>query len=270
MRAMEYHIISGRAIETRRSYMSGRPKKQRGMRRAGTSSVKKIACNERDTVKALTRLLHCNFWKGFLFVTLKYSNDRLPKSYEEAQKVQERFLRKLRGEAKKTGMDKLRYIAVTANWSKHDCPARLHHHMVLPPEVSLDTLRRIWPEGEIYIETVSNPGNLSGLAVYLLRNVHGLEPGKKKYSPAKGMDKPVYTEPKAVDEVEGVQALPGTYVVAAENTKDEDGRVVGSYIMAMAQEPPKVRGSMVILPKKPKRKESWNDEYMAGIRRADD
>ena len=65
-------------------------------------------------------------------------------------------------------------------------------------------------------------------------------------------------------------ALRSAYFPTGGNTKDEDGRVVGSYIMAMAQEPPKVRGSMVILPKKPKRKESWNDEYMAGIRRADD
>ncbi len=267
MQIMEYHIISGNVIETRRSYMAMRPRKRRGTRVAGASSQKKILANERETVKRLARILNCNFSTGLLWVTLKYSNGRLPESYEEAQKTMEKFLRKLRA-----GVEGLKYVDVTANWSpKHDRPARLHHHIALPVDLSLDALRRLWPEGEIYIETVSRPGDLTGLAAYMLANVRGLEPGKKKYSCSKGLKKPVYTEPRPVDEIEGVQALPETWVVDGETSRDDEGRVIGSYIRAVAQEPPKVRGSMVILPRRKKRKQSFGDgESLAEIRRADD
>ena len=267
MQIMEYHIISGNVIETRRSYMAMRPKKRRGTRVAGASSQKKILANERETVKRLARILNCNFSTGLLWVTLKYSNGRLPENYEAAQKALEKFLRKLRA-----GTEGLEYVAVTANWSpKHDRPARLHHHIALPVTLSLDTLRRLWPEGELYIEPVSRPGDLTGLAAYMLANVRGLEPGKKKYSCSKGLKKPVYTEPRPVDEIEGVQALPETWVVDGETSRDDEGRVIGSYIRAVAQEPPKVRGSMVILPRRKRKKQSYGDgESLAEIRRTDD
>ena len=50
------------------------------------------------------------------------------------------------------------------------------------------------------------------------------------------------------------RAYTKTSVVDAQQTKDEDGVVVGAYLRAIAAEPIKVRGGMVILPKHGKRK----------------
>lgn len=270
-KAMEYHIISGRIIETRRSYLSCRTegKKQRGTRIAGNTSARKIALNEKEAAKRAARTLNANFGDGFLFVTLKYSNARLPESYEAAQKDLEPFLRKAREEQKKRDGGKLKYFTVTANWSpKRQAPARLHHHVVLDAS-SIDMLSDLWPEGEFYVLRVNNPGDLSKLAAYLLENVHDLPAGKKKYRTSQGLEKPIYTEPVEVSDVEGVVPLPDTSVVDGEPTYNEDGRVVGSYIRAVAKAAPKVRGSMVILPKRGKKRKSDNG-FIANVRETDD
>lgn len=266
-KAMEYHIISGRVIETRRSFMPCRSegKKSRGVRVAGNSSLRKIALNEREGVKRAARTLNANFGDGFLFVTLKYSNSRLPARYEDAGKDLDKFLR---GARKGHGKGKLRYFAVTANWSpKHQRAERLHHHVVLDSG-SIDLLASLWPEGEFYVQRVDAPGDLTKLAAYLLDNVHELEKGKKKYRTAKGMEKPIYTEPVEVSDVEGIVALPDTAVVDGEPSYNEDGRVVGSYIRAVARTAPKVRGSMVLLPKRARKRRS-EEGYFAVIREQD-
>ena len=54
---MEYHIISGRTVETRRTWLPSGPtvRKKRGIRRAGASSLKKIKANEKSCVMNLAR-----------------------------------------------------------------------------------------------------------------------------------------------------------------------------------------------------------------------
>ena len=278
---MEYHIISGRIIETRRVYMAARSegKKKRGTRVAGNTSMRKIAINERDAVKRLARTLNANFFRGFLFVTLKYANCRLPESWLAAQEIGASFLNKARKLFRRETGNGLRYVAVTANWSQENKrSARLHHHLVMDPDVSMDMLSKLWPEGEFYVRRVSNPGDLTGLAIYLLDNVKtqegprglGLTSGKKKYTTSKGLIEPIRTEPKPVAEIEGVEALPGTFVLDGEQSYDEDGKIIGSYLRAAAQEPPKVRGTMVILPRRSRKRRAWDEGYLAEIRRQDE
>lgn len=271
-KAMEYHIISGRIIETRRCWLPCREggKKKRGTRIAGNSSLRKIAQNERDAVKRLARTLNANFGEGFLFVTLKYSNGRLPGDYEAARQIEEKFLRKARAAYRKDTGEKLRYVAVTANWSpKRSCPARLHHHIVMA-EASLDMLARVWPQGEFYVKRVSNPGDLTKLAAYLLDNVHGLPAGKKKYRPSQGLLTPVYTDPVEVGDVEGIVPLQDTAVVDGEPSYNEDGLLVGSYIRAVAPCRPRVRGSMVILPRRGRKRRGESGEYLPEVRETDE
>lgn len=235
---------------------------------AGNSSLKKIALNEKESVKRAARTLNTNFGEGFLFVTLKYSNQRLPISYDVAGKDLDKFLRGARSAYRKVDGKPLKYFAVTANWSpKHQRTERFHHHVVLDPG-SIDALSMLWPEGEFYALLVRAPGDLTKLAAYLLDNVHDLPAGKKKYRTAKGMEKPIYTEPTEVSDVEGIVPLPDTAVVDGEPSYNEDGRVVGSYIRAVAQAAPKVRGSMVILPKRGK-KRRCNEEFYTLIHEAD-
>lgn len=252
---MEYHIISGKVVETRRCYLPCRDGsiKVRGQRKAGNSSLKKIELNERGAVNKLGRILNTNFTNGFKFVTMKYSKERLPEDYEQLKKNAGVFCRKLRAWCKKHEQD-FKYVMVNANWNpKHDCKARLHHHLILPVDISTDFLEELWPADEMYIKVVHNPSDLTALAKYLIANVHGLAAGEKKWTTSKGMEKPIYTEPKPVEDMDSIEAVPGTSVLEAAQYTDEDGYVTSSYIRAICREPIKVRGGMVIFPKKRKK-----------------
>jgi len=245
---MEYHIISGSVIETRRCWMEqGRKKQVRGQRKAGASSLSKIKANEKEQVRRLARILNANFGGGLLFVTLKYSNERLPADYKAAKENMAKFLRAAR---KRCG--KFKYVGVTANWSpKRNRPARLHHHIVMDI-ADMDILAELWPEGEFHVKVIRSPRDLSDMAAYLCANVHN-EPGEKTWSACKGLEKPVYTEPKEIEFVDGIQQLPNTAVLAAEQTTSEDGDITGSYMRVWTFVPVKVRGGQIVLPRRSKK-----------------
>lgn len=250
---MEYHIISGTVLETRRSYLPVRngAKKQRGIRRAGASSAKKIAANERQEALRLGRIFNANFGEGGYLVTLKYDDGRLPGSYEELCENGSKLMRKLGAACKKEGIT-LKRVLINANFSpKRQSPARLHHHIVIN-ELPLDMLRRLWPEGQLHIRTLER-GDLTELASYLLANVHDIGAGKKKWACSKNMDKPTYTEPVEVSEADGIHAPAGAVQTIQIPTYDEEGRQIGSYMRCVLTEKPRVRGGQVIIPKAPKR-----------------
>lgn len=246
---MEYHIISGRVVETRRSYLPcrGEPKKQRGTRRAGASSEKKINLNERQEKQRLARILNTNFEEGGYMITLKYSGARLPESYDAAREEGEKLIRKLRLLCKKEGVE-LRRVLVTANWSpKRNGAARFHHHVVIN-KIPLSILEKLWPDGEMYIETL-RAGDLSHLAAYLCDNVRLEEKGRKKWSPSRNLQKPIFTEPTPVQQVDGIQAPEGAEEISQTPTYNEDGRQVGCYMRCTLPARPEIRGNRIYLKK---------------------
>lgn len=253
MRAMEYHIISGSVIETRRCWMPDSIVKVRGQRKAGNSSLAKIRQNERSAVQRLARILNCNFGEGLMLVTLKYADDRLPQDYTQLKKNGSKFIRQLRATARmhKVG---LAYVMINANWSpKKDCEARLHHHIVMPVEL-FPYLDKLWPHGEMHIKRVSSPGDLSTLAAYLIANTNGLDAGENKWVSARGMEKPIYTEPKPVDAIDSIEPVPNTSIVEAVQYVDrEEGYITSTYIRAVCHEKIKVRGGQIVLPRKKKK-----------------
>lgn len=245
---MEYNIVSGRVVETMRSYLPARStSRPRGTRKAGASSIKKIKANERQEQLRLARLLNTNFHKGYL-LTLKYSDVRLPADYEAARLDGEKIMRKLRLLCKKSG-HKLKRILVTANWSPHrNAPARYHHHVVIN-DVPLSILQELWPEGELHIKRL-RAGDLTDLAAYLCDNVHQTDGERwKKWSPSRNLDKPIYTEPVPVSDPAGIQLIAGATEIVQTPTYDEDGRQVGAYMRCTMPSAPKIRGSMIIIPK---------------------
>lgn len=247
---MQYFIISGQVIETRRSYLSVRSgRRTRGTRRAGSSSARKISANEKQEALRLGRILNANFGEGGYLVTLKYSSGRLPGSYEELCANGEKLMRKLRLLCRKQGSE-LKRVLVNANWSpKRNAPARFHHHVVIN-EIPLGLLRQLWPEGEMDVRTLKR-GDLTGLAAYLCQNVKA--EGKKMWSPSRGLEKPVFSEPVPVDGVDGILAPAGATDVYQEPTYDEDGRQVGAYMRCTLPDKPRMRGGQIILPRPPKR-----------------
>lgn len=258
-RLMEYKIISGRTVETRRSWLSIGPtyKRPRGTRRAGSSSLKKIKANEKERIKNLARLINCNFGTGDGFLTLKYDDEHYPGDYETADTILGKFLRKLRKAYRKEIGSALPAVSVTANWSpRRQAPARLHEHVIIP-SVAVPLARMIWPEfggpGTVIIEDLNDEGDYTRLASYMIENVKGRPAGENTYHCTRGMARPIYTEPVEVDDVEDIKPDYGAIVKDIEETRDEDDRVIGKYQRCVWKTPPKVRGGQIVLPKRGRR-----------------
>ena len=271
---MEYRIISGRTVETKRSWFSIGPsyKKPRGNRRAGASSLAKIKANERSCVQKLARLLNCNVEPGDWFVTLKLDSAHYPESRtedpsqrreEEYQTVKRLLTKKAMPKIRKayeqeTGK-KLQAIWVVANWSpKRRCPCRVHIHMYIPAD-ALQAVTACWTklageEGTVQAEKFSGEGDYSRTAAYMIENVKDRPAGENKYSCTRGLAQPVITEMEPVTSVDGIEPLPGGIVKDVQECQDEDGRTVSSYMRQVLPARPKIRGGQIILPRKQHRR----------------
>ena len=266
---MKYYIISGRTVEEKRCWLSAGPSipQRRGTRRAGSSSLKKIRANERSCVLNLARTLNCNFGAGDWFVTFKYDDAHYPASgstvpsdkreeeFQAAKRIfTKKFLPKLRKAYEKETGKKLKAAFVTANWSVHrKCHCRIHHHAVIPCD-ALQIAERIWKKlgglGTIQAENLNAEGDYTRIAAYMVDNVQGRPSGENRWSACRGMEKPVYSEPVEVTDVENVQPLPGSIVKDVMAYRDEDGIIISAYLRCTLPSPPKVRGGQIVLPRK--------------------
>ena len=105
------------------------------------SSRVREAINFRTSYEKLWLILECNFRWNDLFVTMGYTDDRLPKTKEAAEKRLNYFIRDLRAERKQSGQE-LVYVRVTEGFHSD---GRLHHHLILNAVGNdFDTIRRLW------------------------------------------------------------------------------------------------------------------------------
>lgn len=274
-RLMEYKIISGRTVEIRRSWFPVGPayRKPRGTRRAGASTEKKIKANERSCVMNCARTVNCNFETGDWFVAFKYDDAHYPagtasdpeerreEEYQACKKLfTKKFLPALRKEyAKQTGKE-LKAVWVTANWStkrKHFC--RIHHHAVIPAD-AFGIAEKLWRKhggagGTVQGETLTNEGDYTRLAAYMVDNVQGRPSGENRWSACRNMAKPIYTEQVEVSDIEDVQAEYQSVIKEHRTCQDEDGRTVSAYLRCVLKEKARRRGNQIILPKRGRRRE---------------
>jgi len=248
---MEYKIISGNVVETRRSYLSARdttqPPKGRAKKVAGHTSARKIAANEQECVRQFARILNTNYHTGDLHLVLKYDDDHLPPDYQAAEADLARYFARLRYEIRKAGLVMPVISWVTANWSpRRDCPARLHHHVVVPAG-SYDLARRLWLGGGFSLETLDGRGDHTDLAAYMIANVRD-RPGKHSWHTTRNATRPIVTEPEPVADIEDVQPEKGAVIKAHETSTDEEGRVTSTYLRCLLPYRPYVRGGKICKP----------------------
>lgn len=255
---MEYKIISGNVVETRRSYLSVRdttqPSKGQAKKVAGHTSARKIAANEQESVRQFARIINTNYRAGDGHLVLKYDNDHLPPSYEDAEADLKRYFARLRYEIRKRGLVMPVLSWVTANWRpKHRCPARLHHHVVVPASV-IELARSLWQGGGFSMETLDGRGDHTDLAAYMIDNVHD-RPGKHSWHTTRNAARPIVTEPEPVANIEDVQPEKGAVIKAHEKSTDEEGHVTSTYLRCLLPYRPYVRGGKVVKPALKKRKD---------------
>ncbi len=247
---MEYHIISGRTVETRRCWMASRQRRvaraRRAKRIAGSTSQKKIDANEREAVRRLARIINCNFGVGDLWLTLKYSDERLPESYEDAKAELSKFLRKVRAEYKKLTGKPLRYIVTTSNRNPRTGEeARLHHHVVMD-RLAYECIIKFWPAAEVSYSIMDNRGDHTAMAKYMIDN-SPKEAGKKKWSTSRGLDKPIYTEPEPIAEIDKITAPSGADVKENIFIQDDETGIETAYMRCVMPEAPRPRGKKIKL-----------------------
>jgi len=183
--------ITGRVIEVekyyRRDYPPGEKREKR--KKPTPEQIKKI--NKRNQIKRLRRLINTNFEEGDIHLVLTYKKEERP-TPEEAKTILKKFLRVLRREYKKRGME-LKYV-ITTEWQRK----AIHHHLIvnaLKNENSAALINRLWERGRPKYTFLDDTGQYEKLAEYFIKEIKDPEEGEKKqsYSCSRNLIRP---EPK--------------------------------------------------------------------------
>lgn len=184
----EYNL--GRVIQIEHYYPGnyGAPGKKRApKRKRSPEDIERQ--NRTNREKKIQRLILANFDKGDWHLILKYKPGERPDTYEEAQKVLNKFLGKMRATYKKKGFS-FKYIAVTERGKKKQV---LHHHLIIEninsPELNtIDEVKRLWPGFKTFIDLYLD-GNFEDLAEYIVKieTKEEQEKGKATYSRSRNL-----------------------------------------------------------------------------------
>lgn len=161
MKIIRHAFIAGKTILVRESpaRQVEKGKKRQPKKNMTTEEVWKN--NLKNAIFKLTLILNTYFVPGDHHLQLTYKEAPTP---EQAKKDREKFVRKLRIECKKIGVD-VRWVAVTEVKSKSK---RIHHHIVCTG-VPMEVIRKCWDKGHIFHNPLWDNPNYKGLAEYLLK-----------------------------------------------------------------------------------------------------
>lgn len=197
---------AGRVIEKSKFWVPANTKARAGRVKGNTSSAKRDQ-NARRAVHVLARILNCNFSKGDLYVTCKFTDEYLAQiggDYAELSRLLGNFLRRLRRKLRKLGVE-LKWVAVPSEKDgETGAQKRLHVHMVLTGAgiqwrdgawyVGEETLEDIWGMGSIYAEPLRGQHDYTPVALYMLRQARRDVPDAKAYTTSRNMIQPEITE----------------------------------------------------------------------------
>lgn len=179
-------------------------------RRREKSEIKKQEQNEYSSQKSLARTINANYHAGDILLGIDYSDSGLRKifaalyrseEYKLADDEQKRdmeydaadhaavlYLRRLKRELKKDGIE-MRYILVTSDMDVDTGErVRVHHHLIVNKEAR-DKLVDKWGLGSVDIKPLSEQGDYTPLAEYLLKQVRRIE-NAKKYTSSRNLIRP--------------------------------------------------------------------------------
>lgn len=221
---MRYKITSGRTVEKRDVLMEVTPQRRPRGGRKGKSTIRKVERNEKESVLQLARMLNCNFGGGDLFLTLKYSDQRLPADRAAARRDVRNFIARLSRAYKKRTGKKLVWALVTADRSsKTGQPVRLHHHLVLNA-MDWEVIAANWPADQFSCRHLDDKGDYTAVARYMVKNA-GYGRGEAAWSFARGPEvkHPIYSTPVPVKEA-GSARVPKEAIIAEREIHEDSER----------------------------------------------
>lgn len=146
------------------------------------------AMNDKTARGRLEMLLAANFVGRDLFITLTYRDADLPEKRAEALKNVRLFLRNLRRHRKARDQE-LKYVYTTEG--KHG-EHRLHHHLILnATERDIETIRSLWPYGDIIDLEYVKDRDYETLALYLTKeSMEGRPVGAQMWTRSQNLVEP--------------------------------------------------------------------------------
>lgn len=187
-------------------FINAYDKKKRGRaKKEYVTSPKNKRLNDKRARRYFIQLVNTNFDDNDLHIVLTYSNDNMPNSIEEAERIVKNYIRRISNKRKKKGLEKIKYIIVTEfkEVGKGISKIRLHHHIIMNKGLSRDEVEQLWRlpkrKGEKEGRKIGRANadrlqadeyGLEAIARYLSKD----PAGKKRWIPSRNLDKPVMKE----------------------------------------------------------------------------
>lgn len=149
------------------------------------SRVTQQNLNDKNAIKTVTRLVNANFTDEDIWATFTYSDNKLPKTVEEAERNFANFIRRLKYYAKKHGFPPLKYVYFT-----HFDEQRVNHHLFINfPD--RDVLEEMWKGGarKQTRRLQADESGYEGAVRYCMKCAKGT----KRYKASKNLEKPKIT-----------------------------------------------------------------------------
>lgn len=156
--------VAGNTIEINKYYSPRYHRKgeKRAVKEKLTSEAQRKV-NLRKAIKELRRLMNHNFKDGDYLVRLDFFRQQSPAGSEQMQEMIKAFIRKLRTQFRKRGME-LKYIYV-----KEVGPRGGRHVHMMMSKCDLDIIRRCWPHGGIHVDPLNTNGQYRKIAEYFVK-----------------------------------------------------------------------------------------------------
>lgn len=166
--------------------------KGRRRKKKPTSEIQQ-RLNQRHATGILRRLLHTNFNKNDLFVTLTFDDENLPVTVEDGQRIVQNFLRRAKRKYQIIGKD-LKYVYILEYGEKHH---RLHTHLVMSGGIGAEEITTLWGLGMVSADKLhfEKNGGLSALATYFTKggNTATDRITYKRWVGSRNLEKPTVT-----------------------------------------------------------------------------
>ena len=157
------------------------------------SSPQQKNLNYKRAKRYFRQLVHTNFAVKGYHLTLTYSDDNLPDDLDNAKRLTDNFIRRLRNRLKKTDNDSLKYIIVDELTEK----GRIHHHIIIDCCLSRDEIESCWKLGRANCDKLQpNENGLAELCAYMQKSREDKDINSKntrRWRASKNLKKPVET-----------------------------------------------------------------------------
>ena len=196
MKIREKRIFSGKILEAEFYPVTADGKLYTRGKKKEVSRESQQKLNDKNARKKLRRLIENNFEEeNDYYCTFTYTNNEIPKTYEECKRDLTNFFRRMRRAREKENLPELKYIyAIEFTASKRTGIARFNIHMVINGGLPRKVVKKMWGKGEIkkVEELQAGEHGFERLANYMCKEWSNelLPKNRKRYTPSRNLKQP--------------------------------------------------------------------------------